>query len=162
MGSVKQDNELHSAEAWKRDLIAAGWVEESVTVWKDPENMSTKTSDSFCTKQRALVMKEIELMRSWLDSLERQAREDGVIHAILLTYIAESSMRLIYGAAMNNGALISAYDNNQGPRCTNCCGHDSKFRDARGECNYAANPDHIPCGHRCSLTQAELEARDST
>lgn len=24
-------------DAWKRDLIAAGWTEERHTVWKDPE-----------------------------------------------------------------------------------------------------------------------------
>jgi hypothetical protein len=37
MGEVKNDNEIHSPTAWKRDLIAAGWIEERVTVWKDPE-----------------------------------------------------------------------------------------------------------------------------
>lgn len=37
MGEVKQDNEIHSPTAWKRDLLAAGWAEERHTVWRDPE-----------------------------------------------------------------------------------------------------------------------------
>jgi len=35
--------------------------------------------------------------------------------------------------------------------CEECCGHDLKWRDERGECNYAANPDHLPRGHRCVI-----------
>ena len=38
MSNVKQDNEIHSPTAWKRDLIAAGWTEVRHTVWKDPED----------------------------------------------------------------------------------------------------------------------------
>jgi hypothetical protein len=37
MGEVKDDNDIHSPSAWKRDLLAAGWKEERVMVWKDPE-----------------------------------------------------------------------------------------------------------------------------
>jgi hypothetical protein len=34
-------------------------------------------------------------------------------------------------------------------RCNECCGHDVRFRDERGECQYNANPDKLPCGHKC-------------
>jgi hypothetical protein len=29
-------NELHKPTTWRRELIAAGWIEERHTVWRDP------------------------------------------------------------------------------------------------------------------------------
>ena len=40
---------------------------------------------------------------------------------------------------------------NSEQRCVECCGHDLKFRNERGECKYNANPDKLPCGHRCEF-----------
>jgi hypothetical protein len=37
MGEVKQDNEIHSPTAWRRDLKAAGWVEINSITYQDPE-----------------------------------------------------------------------------------------------------------------------------
>jgi hypothetical protein len=37
MGEVKQDNEIHSPTAWRRDLEVAGWLEINSITYQDPE-----------------------------------------------------------------------------------------------------------------------------
>lgn len=48
------DDDVHSPAAWNRDLIAAGWIEESVTIWKDPEgNLWRGPYGAWCALQRS-------------------------------------------------------------------------------------------------------------
>ena len=35
--AVKQDDEIHSPSAWRRDLEAAGWTEINSITYRDPE-----------------------------------------------------------------------------------------------------------------------------
>lgn len=53
------------------------------------------------------IASEIKVLRGWLDYLEKDITHDkGVIHAILLTSINESCMKLIYNAGIANGAVL--------------------------------------------------------
>lgn len=57
-----------------------------------------------------LITKEIKSMRGWLEFLERHVaaveKEGGVIPAITLTSINESSNKIVYNAAIINGAAL--------------------------------------------------------
>jgi len=47
------DDDVHGPAAWKRDLIAAGWTEESITIWKDPEgNLWRGPYGAWCELQK--------------------------------------------------------------------------------------------------------------
>ena len=63
------------------------------------------------TKHIELLNKEIASMRGWLEVLERDlSNESGVISAVVVQSISESSMKLIYNAGIANGAVLSRYD----------------------------------------------------
>jgi len=36
-GAVRQDDEIHSPTAWRRDLQTAGWTEVNPITYRDPE-----------------------------------------------------------------------------------------------------------------------------
>jgi len=44
---------MNDVETWRRDLIEAGWIEESMTVWSDPEgNLWRGPYGAWCELQR--------------------------------------------------------------------------------------------------------------
>lgn len=69
------------------------------------------------TKHLELITKEIKSMRGWLEFLERHVaaveKEGGVIPAITLTSINESSNKIVYNAAIINGAVLGKYDEHE-------------------------------------------------
>jgi len=69
--------------------------------------VSVDTRDKHLEK----LKKEISSMRGWLDFLERDlGNERGVISAVTIQSISESSMKLVYNAGIANGAVLSGYD----------------------------------------------------
>lgn len=57
------------------------------------------------------LKEEVDSMRGWLDYLVRDlSHERGVISAVVIQSISESSMKLIYNAGIANGAVLSGYD----------------------------------------------------
>lgn len=64
-------------------------------------------ADETRIKHVAQITEEIKTLRGWLDYLERDITNDkGVIHAVLITSINESCMKLIYNAGIANGAVL--------------------------------------------------------
>lgn len=71
--------------------------------------MPTNESEKVRVKHVEAITNEIKTLRGWLDYLERDVTNDrGVIHAILITSINESCMKLIYNAGIANGASLIA------------------------------------------------------
>lgn len=73
--------------------------------------MPNPTEQVDAVKQEHLkaIAGEIKSLRGWLDYLERDitTQHKGVVHALLLTSINESCMKLVYNAGIYNGAALS-------------------------------------------------------
>lgn len=73
MSEVKLDNDIHSADAWKRDLLEAGWSSKSMTVWEDPEgHLYRGPYRAWCELQGRKAYNELALVRQQAANMDHE------------------------------------------------------------------------------------------